>query len=822
MKRYFFAFCLVAGLFYFGQTQPVPQASGTVSGKVVDLTTNLPIEYANIVIFKTDTTLVNGSVTTGEGVFMINDVPFGRYLMKVSFIGYEDLWIDTLWLNGRNRNVAFERITLEQSPQVLGNVQITAQRSVLEMQIDRKVFNVDQSIVSQGQTATEVLETVPSVEVDMDGNVSLRGSGNVTILVDGRPSAMMGSDVATALKQIPASMIESIEIITNPSAKYDPEGMSGIINIKLKKDRKAGVNGVVTAGYGTWGKYNTSINLNYRTQKYNLFANYSLNSRNFFRTGTTLTTNKQNPDSFFYTDQEMFMKGFSTNHMVRGGADWFIDSKNTLSAFVTFNTNQRSSNDTVNTTYQDANRAISAMARRLSAGEDYGNGNNVVMTWQRKFSKQGQELVVDANYSANSDHENSDYLDEYSLWNYQPTNLMRNDTRHVLDQNKVASLQADYIHPITATTRLETGARLGYRQLDTDQDAQNLDTLTNTWLPDPNRINHYIYNELIAAGYATWSGKLKKLSYKGGLRFEQTFTRGELINTADTFDNSYPALFPSVHFSYKQSKDVEYQLSYSRRISRPRSRMLNPFADYSDPMNVRQGNPWLDPEYTNSLEFGYSRFFKKFSLISSIFYRQSNDQIERFKIIDPEGVTIMTFRNLSRGISYGYELVGTYNPYPWWSLNGNFNINQRILDADKIQEGLRNSGLMWSVKLMSTMNLKTGTSIQLSGNYASPRILTLGVSAPRYGMDLGVRQSMLKNKASLSLRVSDVFYTSSWIMSLDGNGFSQEIERYFDSRVAFLTFTYQFGQQQRDSSSRRSRGQRDGNGDDDGGGEMMF
>jgi outer membrane receptor protein involved in Fe transport len=651
MKRFLLLSCLVAGLFFFSQGQPLPQATGTVSGRVVDRLTNLPVEYANIVIFRSDTTVVNGSVTTGEGVFMINDLPFGKYLVKVSFIGYEDLWIDTLWLNGRNRNVVFEKIALEQTAQVLGNVQVTAQRSVLEMQIDRRVFNVDQSIVSQGQTATEVLETVPSVEVDMDGNVSLRGSGNVTILVDGRPSAMMGSDVATALKQIPASMIESIEIITNPSAKYDPEGMSGIINIKLKKDRKAGINGVASAGYGTWGKYNASLNLNYRTQKYNLFANYSLNNRNFFRTGTTMTTNKQNPDSFFYTEQEMFMKGYSKNHMLRGGADWFINSKNTLSAFVTYNTNQRSSNDTVSTIYQDVNRAISALTDRYSLGDDHGNGHNVVMTWQRQFSKQGQELLVDANYSSNMGHENSEYLDQYTLMNYLPSDLLRNDTRHVLDRNRVASLQADYTHPISATSRLETGARLGYRDLDTDQEAMFFDTVSNGWISDTNRSNHYLYNEWIAAGYATWSGKVKKLSYKGGLRFEQTFTRGELINTADTFNNSYPALFPSVHFSYKQSKETEYQLSYSRRISRPRSRMLNPFADYSDPMNIRQGNPWLEPEYTHSLEFGYSRYFKKFSLISSIFYRQVNDQIERFKIIDPEGVTIMTFRNLSREFS---------------------------------------------------------------------------------------------------------------------------------------------------------------------------
>jgi outer membrane receptor protein involved in Fe transport len=821
MKRIIIITGILSVFLFTAPGQPVSQATGTISGKVVESKSNLPVEYANIVILNMDSSLVNGSITTNEGIFIINHVPFGRYRMKVSFIGYEEVWVDTLFLNNRNKNIYFEKILLQQSAAVLTNVQITGQRSVLEMQIDRKVFNVDQSIVSQGQSATEVLETVPSVEVDMDGNVSLRGSGNVTILIDGRPSAMMGSDVATALKQIPANMIESIEIITNPSAKYDPEGMSGIINIKLKKDRKGGLNGVVSAGYGTWNKYNASLNLNYRTQKYNLFTSYSTNNRNFFRTGTTFTTNKQDPDSFYYTSQDMFMRGQHNSHMFRGGADYYINKKNTLSAFFTINSSTRSSNDTVNTIYQDANLTSSAIADRISGNEDRGYGYNMVMTWQKVFNKPGQELLVDANYSFNNDDEEADYMDEYTLFDYQPSLLEAMERKWAIDRNTVASLQLDYTHPITATTKLEGGARIGYRKLDDDQDASFFDPMNDVWMPDSNRINRYIYDEVIAALYATYSGKLNKLTYKAGLRFEQTMTKGNLVNEADTFQNQYPALFPSAHFSYKLNKDNEFQLSYSRRISRPRSGMLNPFSDYSDPMNIRQGNPFLEPEFTNSIELGYSRFFKKASLISSIFYRQVNDQIERFKIINPEGVTVMTFRNLTKGVQYGYELIGTYNAYKWWTLTANFNMNQRILDAEKIQPGLSNSGLMWSVKMMSTMNLKTGTSIQLSGNYSSPRILTLGVSAPRYGMDIGVRQSLMKNRASLSLRVSDVFYTSSWIMSLEGSGFSQEIERYFDSRVAFLTFTYQFGKQQRDNKARQ-RGQRENGEDSEGGGEMMF
>lgn len=821
MKKFFLLAGLVSVFSLFSVAQPGSQAAGTISGKVVDEKSNLPVEYASVILFSEDTVLVNGGVTTSEGVFMLNQIPFGNYLLKISFIGYQDIWLDTVMVNQRNRNVYYEKIQLRQSASVLSGVQVTARQSVVEMHIDKKVFNVDQSIVSQGQSATEVLETVPSVEVDMDGNVSLRGSGNVTILIDGRPSAMLGNDLANALKQIPANIIESIEIITNPSAKYDPEGMSGIINIKLKKDRTGGINGVVSGGYGTWGKYNGSLNLNYRTRSYNVFGSYSRSERNMFMNGITNTINRQNPDSLFYTDQEVNMLGGRGSQMFRGGADWFISKNNMLSGFFNLNLSDHYSDDTVNTLYRDVNRVISAASDRISGGKEEESGYSAGMTWQKGFNRQGQELLLDAAFSQNQEDEVADYTDLYSYYNYLPASLYTYSNKTSFDQNRTASLQADYTHPLTASSKIETGARIGYRMLDDDQQASLYDTATDTWMPDSNRISRYQFREVISAGYATYSGKLNRLSYKAGLRVEHTFIRGELPDEDENFNNQYPSIFPSVHLAYKVRREQEFQVSYSRRITRPRSQMLNPFTDYSDPLNIRTGNPYLEPEFTHSFELGYSKYFAKASIINSLFYRQVNDQIERFKEINSEGVTIMTFRNLTKGILYGYELIGTYNPFKWWSLNGNFNLNQRILDAEKIQEGLKNSGFMWSVKVMSTMNLKTGTSIQLTGNYSSPRIMTLGISAPRYGMDLGVKQSLLKNKASLSLRLSDVFYTSGWKMSIDGTGFSQEIERYFDSRVAFLTFTYQFGKQSRENGTRK-RGTREQGEDSEGGGEMMF
>lgn len=823
MNRFMFVSGFLLVFVFAVKSQPPMQASGTVSGKIADSRTNLPVEYANVLLFDRDTLLINGGVSNNAGVFIINDVPLGYYNVKISFIGYEDLWVDSVEINLRHRNILLEEILLSPSASMLENFRVTEQRSVLEMHIDRKVFNVDQSIVSQGQSATEVLETVPSVEVDMDGNVSLRGSGNVTILIDGRPSAMMGSDVATALKQIPANMIESVEIITNPSAKYDPEGMSGIINIKLRKDKKSGLNGVVTAGYGTWDKYNGSINLNYRTQKINLFTSYSINDRNYFRSGSTITTNKQQPDSFFVTSQDLFLKGYRTSQMVRGGADWFINPNNTISGFITLNSNGSNSSDTVNSRYENSKRVISALTERVSTSEVESGGYQLVLNWQKKFNKKGQELVADANYSWNEEEGLSNYEDYYSLWDYSNSDIRMLEEKRLLGKNRMASFQVDYTHPITTRSKFETGGRMGYRMMDDDQSAQRYDTTNATWIPDTNRTNRFVYSELISALYATYSGSINKLSYKAGIRFEQTHTSGELkTDLNEPFTNDYPSLFPSAHLSYKPNKNDEFQVSYSRRVTRPRSRMLNPFADYSDPMNIRQGNPLLKPEFTNSTEFSYARFFKKTSLITSVFYRQVNQQIERFKVITPEGITIMTMSNLSSGIQYGYELIGTYNPFKWWSMNANFNMNQRILDAENIQKGLKKSGLMWSTKLMSTMSLSTGTSLQFTGSYSSRRVLTLGISAPRYVMDLGVRQSLLKSRGSLSLRVSDVFYTSRWNMSLEGNGFSQEIERYFDSRVAYLTFTYQFGQQQRDNGAKK-RAQRESNSDDsEGGGEMMY
>ncbi|HRZ41360.1 MAG TPA: TonB-dependent receptor [Bacteroidales bacterium] len=822
MKKFLFTTCLIAGFSFLAGAQPVNQASGSVSGKVLDHRTQLPVEYANVVLYQvSDSGLVNGSVTNNEGVFYLNQVPFGDYRLRVSFIGYKDLWIDTVFINPRSRNLQFERILLQESASVLGKVEVTAKQGVMEMHIDKRVFNVDQSIVSQGQTATEVLETVPSVEVDMDGNVSLRGSGNVTILIDGRPSAMLSGDIATALKQIPANIVESIEIITNPSAKYDPEGMSGIVNIKLKKDRRGGINGVVSAGYGTWGKYNGSLNLNYRTQKFNVFGSYSLNRGSMYHFGTTNTVNSQNPDSLFYTDQELNMVGQRRSQMVRVGADWFINKKNTLSGTFSTNLSKHTDDDTVFTVFRDVNRLISDRSNRISGSTEDETGYSAGLTWQRQFGRQGQELLVDANLSVRDETEETSYTDEILYAGYSDVSFYDYSNRRTFDVNRVASLQADYTHPINSRSKIEAGARIGYRMLDDDQYTNNFDTATGLWIPDTNRTYQYIFSEMIPALYATWSGSLSKLSYKAGLRLEHTLIHGDLPEDAEDFSRNYPSLFPSIHLSYKQDKSTEYLISYSRRISRPRSGMLNPFTDYSDPMNIRTGNPYLDPEFTHSIEVGYSRFFKKFSIISSIFYRQSNDQIERFKEIDSTGVTIMTFRNLSSGISYGYEFIGTYHPAKWWSINGNFNLNQRIINADKIQEGLRNSGLMWSVKLMSTMNLSTGTSIQITGNYTSPRILTLGTSAPRYVVDLGVRQSVLKNRGTLSLRVSDVFYTSNWIQSLEGAGFSQEIERYFDSRVAFLTFTWQFGKQQKENGNKK-RNVREQGDEGEGGGEMMF
>lgn len=798
----------------YGQPTQGAAPQGTVSGKVVDSITNLPLEYTNVILYTLDSNAIEGDITNKEGIFIIKNLPYGKYFLKISFIGYNNFYSDSIELTKRSKSAYFEKIKLVPKSDVLTGFVVQDQRTVLQTSIDKKVFNVDQSIVSEGQTATEVLENVPSVETDIDGNVSLRGSENVTILIDGRPSALLGTDVATALQQIPASSIESVEVITNPSAKHDPEGMSGIINIKLKKEEKGGVNGSATVGVGTLGRYNGSVNLNYRSSKFNAFANYSYSEGTRPRTGYTYTTNMQT-DSVFYINQDMDADNFRKSHMGKVGIDWFINKKNTLGAFVTYSTSKRGSDDLVSNTYLDSGQLISQLLNRSSDEQSNGSGLSYVLNWKKTFDKPNQELTVDANYSDRSGDEIQNYYDSYIIYDYDSVLDLFSAQQHLtMDKNINAAIQADYTHPITANSTLETGFRVGYRSMDDNFDADLLDTINDTWIDDTTLINHFVYDEIISAAYATYAGKVDKFSYKAGLRLEHTKTESELVNTGDEFNNEYLSLFPSFHLSYEIDKTQTVQVSYSRRISRPRSRSINPFADYSDPLNIRKGNPFLEPEFTNSFELGYSKYAKKWNFIGSVYIREVNNMIQRIKTMQPEGYTIMTWENLDRGNSYGVELIGGYRPAKWVNLNLSFNIYQRTLIAENLLDGLNTSGLNYSGKLMSSFTLSKGTSAQLSARYSGPRTLTMGTMNPMYSMDFALRQSLFNKRASISLRVSDIFDTRKFAIDIETNNYIQELERSWSSRQVYVSFTYIFGKQTKDNKRRTNRDQQNGNGGD--------
>ncbi len=805
MKLFLIVAVLLIPLNFYGQA---PKPSGSLSGKVKDSISELPVEYANVIIYKNDSNIIDGAITNSEGVFIIDNLVYGKYRIKITFIGYEPYEKSEILINKDQSKVYFDEIKLMPATTTLDRHTVTGEVTMMQTNIDKRVFNVDKSILTQGQSASEVLENIPSVDVDMDGNVSLRGSEAVTILIDGRPSALLGSDVATALKQIPASSIENIEVITNPSAKYDPEGLSGIINIKLKRDQQRGMNGNVSIGAGSYNQYNGSVNLNYRMKKMNLFANYSYNKRNRIRNGITNTTNTFN-DTLYYIRQIQDAERSFFSHMVKTGADWYIDEKNTLSAFFTYNLRDRTFTDDVSSRYLDKNETLYTHSQKDSYEEDKGNGKSVVLTWVKTFNRPNQELIIDANYAVNSGEEEAYYDEQFLLFDYHPTADLFNQQLHYQnDISTIASLQADYTYPFTKDRKLETGIRAGYRQLDNDFQANIFDTTQHIYVNDTLATNRFIYDELITAAYATLSGKLNKLSYLAGIRLEHTMAKGDLVTTDETFNKQYPDFFPSMHLAYKFNKNSEIQLSYSRRITRPRSGHLNPFANYSDPQNIRKGNPYLNPEYINALELSFARLTKKLNLITSVYYREIVDMIQRYKEITEEGYTITSLVNLDNSRALGAEAITTYSPFSWWNNTLSIDFYQLELNADNLMEGLSQKGLNYSVKLNTMFNIKTGTALQLSGAYFSPRPVTMGTLNPRYHIDLGLRQQVLKKKGSISVRFSDVFNTRKFSMDLAGQGFTQELERNFNSQTLYVTFTYTFGNQTR-TKQRENQNQND-------------
>ena len=776
-------------LFYFS-TVIIAQSNGTIiSGTVIDKSTKLPIEFATIQLLKvTDSSIVQSAISGKKGKFTIENIITGKYLIQCSFIGYANTNHSVSIINQQKINVG--NIEITSSTGNMNEVVVTSKKSLLNTSIDRKVYNVTQDIMAQSGTASDVLKNIPSVEVDIDGNVSLRGSTEVMILINGRPSPLMGKTRAEVLQQFPANAIERIEVITNPSARYKPDGTSGIINIVLKKNIKAGWNGSTIINAGNKNRYNASLGLNYKPGKLNVFGNYSIRQDSRLRKNNI---SREYLDSSGYTTgyyiEDNQSPSHPLSHLVTLGADYELNSHNSFGMSGNYQQRKMVKNDIVKKYFYDKNYLLTQSYNRLRYDPEYENEIDATMYWQHNFSKEDQELRVEFTASGSDELEDNHYTNVY----YFPPGIPSSfDNTLISLKNHQQLLTIDYTNPLSENSKLEAGYSGSFTQLNMDFFGEYYDTAQHKFVKDIVKSNQFLYNEAIHAFYGTYQHSYTKFGYSAGLRAEPVSINGNLVTKDSLISNTYFKIFPTLHLSYKL-KNSELQLNYSKRIHRAEGDDLNPFPEYRDPRNLRAGNPNLLPEIIHSVEVGYKWQNKTFSFVPSLYYRYKQYGFTTVTIPINDSTLLTTQQNLSNDKSLGLELILSAKAGKFFSANLSSNFFYNIIDASSLGYSNNKSIVSMSTNFNSTFLITKKTMLQLSCNYRSARLTPQGKTFPTFVMNAGIRQGLFKKKMSVILTASDIFKTLQQRTHLHTPYLNEVSVGRRDAQIIYLGISYRFG-----------------------------
>lgn len=777
----------------YAQEKQFPEGNGKITGTVLDKTDNSPIEGASVTVTKEkDGSHVAGAQTNSKGAFSI-EVPYGRYKLEVNLVGYSIATASGIMVTPKNSEVALDVIKLKQGSTTTEEIEVTGQKSYMQIEPDKKVFNVGQDLTNLGGSATDVLKNVPSVQVDQDGNVSLRGSSDIKIYIDGKPSGINADNMAQMLEQIPASSIESVELITNPNAKYEAEGSSGIINLVLKRNVDFGYNGNVSMNVGTKDKYNGSFNLNLKNKKFNISTNYSYRLFNMFGSGSLYRQNETSSLSSILDQSSSFTRRMN-GHFGKAEIDYLLDDKNVLTFSTNFRKSERLGGENSTSTNMDNFQNLTSVYTSKSNEKDNGFDIDLSLGYSGKFKDPKNTLNAEISFTRHKDDESNNIVQQNFDSNYQLTTNPFLQNTYENGINDIYNAQMDYVHPFGKDSKFETGLKALYRKNTSNYNTDTFSYSQNTWIPNINLNNDFTYKEQIYALYGIYTGKFSNFGYQLGARVEQTFTKGELIATnGETFDRKYIDVFPNVNLSQKFGESSEVQLSYSRRIRRPRGHSLNPFIDYSDPYNLQSGNPDLKPEYIDSYELSYAQYLPGTVITPSIFYRKTNDMISRTIQLIDSNTTLSTFSNDASGNAYGAELVVTSSPFDWLNFNGNVSYFKNEVKGTGSLSSYTNSNSTWTGRVMTNVILPAGFGIQAAFNYQGAMVMPQGTLDPLYSFDAAVKKDLFDRKLTINFRVSDIFKTQKFNANLNGTGFTQSFIRERDSRTAFLTLTYKFG-----------------------------
>jgi outer membrane receptor protein involved in Fe transport len=759
---------LLFGILTIGQAQN----TGSLSGKVLDKSTNVPISYATIEI-KENGKMITGGVTDDKGDFTIKNIALKSYHLEIQFIGYKT-HKSTLDFNASKKSITL-KISLEEEATELKGVDIVSERSTIEQKIDRKIINVGKDLISAGATASEIMNNIPSVSVDPQTNaISLRGNPNVRILIDGKPTTI---SAAQLLQQIPSSSIKQIELITNPSAKYNPEGMSGIINIILNKNSRIGFNGSINNGvtFGKTPKLNSSFDMNYKTGKINMYANYGLNTGKYTNHGLIKVTEpgEENDQIFKFIDN-------NTSHLAKMGFDFYWNEKNTVSFYTTQNFYKGKGESRTTVHYWDTSSDIVQLFNNKN--DNYNQTYNV--DYKKNFKKEGHTIELEVNYSNNDNKEDAAFVAP------DATNYITNKGNNTL-------INLDYTNPLSETAKLELGLE------------SRIENTKNNFDKDGSYNSDFAYDRNIYSAYATFSKQWGKWSAQAGTRFEKYKAAAEFKKANENnaaFEDDLFTLYPSGFLNYSPSEKNTFNFSISRRVDRPSIDQVNPIREWSTPQIDSEGNPELFPQFTNSYELNYTRKTKIGSITSGVFYRRINNEITRTFFENPNNSEklILSYANLDDNNAYGVEVSGNLEFTKWYNANISFDVYNKKTKGVVADEYVEVDLTIFNARMSNTFKPTKNLRLQLTGMYRGRDLGIQFLRKPMWKIDLGSSYTILKGSGTVTARFSDIFNTMNF--AFEGSKPKQQNGQFnWESQSAYVGFNYRFGTGKNKALQRKER-----------------
>lgn len=770
-----------------------------VTGKILDKASSKPMEFVTLSVFNSNSNkLISGSVTDGTGNFSL-DINNGTYTIKIEYMGYKSKILTQQSITG---DVNLGTIFLEEDAKEIEAIEIRAEKTTVDIKLDKKVYNLGKDLMVKGGTVSDVLDNIPSVTVDGEGNISLRGNENVRVLIDGRPSNAVS--INDALRMLPADAVDKIEVITNPSARYDAEGGAGILNIVLKKGKIKGFSGTFITNTGIPDNHGISGTLNYKAKKINIFTNQSVNYRSNpgFSTFNSKYLNSNN-SARNYIDENRENSRINQGYNASFGFDWYLSKNTTWTNNINYRNYKGDNEEDVDFLNYDANRVFTFYRNRLSNENQIENNIEYNSNLVINFNKTGHKLTADLSISNSNNDANARINDVTSL-----NNTLNVDTTKNNQNQKRNLIQVDYVYPITDDIQFETGYRGSFINQQTDY------AVVTNGIVNPTFTNILQYIENVNALYTQIGFKVSKLSMLYGLRFEDSDIEINQFTTSQFKNKKYNNFFPSAFFTYELGADTNLSLNYSKRINRPRGRQINPFSTYSSNINLFRGNPDLDPSLTDAIDFGFLKKIGKITFSSSVYYNytKNSTQFVRFvEGVNPDNIPITTtsFVNIGEEKRSGLEFTINYTPFKWWRLNSNFNLfkaetkgdfTYTYFDINNVSitksQNLDNSASSWFTRLNSKITLPNKIDWQTNLTYNGSQRTAQGMVKGIFAMNLAFSKDIFKDKGTLALNINDVFNSRIRRMETYIPG---QIDSYGEMqwrvRQVTISFTYRFNKQ---------------------------